>query len=89
MDREAGEPKQNPVREFESDRETKSRSKQRKSQIRIQILGIVEFVVDRGVIFLPGVVERTDLVGVQRYEFTFLVPVVGAIGSHVGRAAGD
>lgn len=34
--------------------------------------------------FIPGVVKRTDLVGVERNKVTFLVTVIGGIGSNEG-----
>jgi hypothetical protein len=38
---------------------------------------------------LPGVVKRTDLVGVERDGIALLVPVIGGVRSHLGSETGD
>lgn len=38
---------------------------------------------------LPGIVKRANLVGIERNSVSFLVTMIGAIRSHVGREAGD
>ena len=38
---------------------------------------------------LPGVMERADLIGVERDSVTVFVTVVGGVGSNIGKTTED